>query len=490
MLPRISIAIRRHQRRSIASLMSRFWSFLMHIARVPHVGIGNGLALHLTLGSPVSDILLHSPPLPIEMQYESVGYDHLGFSRPWPPESVDGATLALSKHLDRVTSIGFRATQDLLRNLLKRLSVTTPQLETLQIHSDLPMFLLPANFLGGSPPALRILSLTNILPSLKLQFLHLTTFSFVLGGETRVRAQYLIVLVQSLHAMQALEYLQLGLPEDLLVGTQFHPSFPADTSISFPRLSRVVFRGSNTHFEAVIRHIDAPALVSLDLHFLTRFHFPTTIPSLSRFIRSSAKLLALQSAYVGLSNGTGCIKTYPSSPDDGKITLEICYDVPKPSLLVGASVAALCTSLEPVLSTAKTLAIRHYVPDPAPPGVGMFWDTDETEETDGVRWHAMLACFSGATNVKVENKFSLITAQTLQQPAGLGLLPNLDELQLLYTEDGDDASDILAAFEPFLKARNTPLHLLNVYCTVIPRHRDGPGPGPGRGPNYAAFITA
>ncbi|KAI0258954.1 hypothetical protein BC834DRAFT_668104 [Gloeopeniophorella convolvens] len=120
----------------------------------------------LTLGAPVVDILPRlSTETSLVIDYWKE-YDEDYELVPWSTEDIDSVSLVF-KQPDRIREIRIYAIEDVLENLFKTMTEPLPKLESLTItSSDWTSPVFPDNFLGGSVPALRKLTLTAILPPL------------------------------------------------------------------------------------------------------------------------------------------------------------------------------------------------------------------------------------------------------------------------------------------------------------------------------------
>ncbi|KAI0258959.1 hypothetical protein BC834DRAFT_1045583 [Gloeopeniophorella convolvens] len=420
---------------------------------------------YLTNGSPASSILLRSPTLLITLSYLKEQHDDDYELIPWPPGDIEDLTLAF-KQTDRIREISIFQDCEVLREFFATMTEPAPHLGTLYIKSDQTFSILPVGFLSGSVPALRALHLYKVLPPLPSTPC-LTHFSFSLGDDNSdAQDDYMInELFTKVWAMPLLETLQLDLS---LVGPIYGPLTPSNCPTVFSVLSSITFIGLSRHFETLISGMATPELVTLRLSFTDKF--VVSIPSFSRFIQCSPKLSVPATAELILSPAReSSLKTRSSLlPKYAEHTISLKMHKLELNALM-ASIAPICRSLGPALSSAEKLIVAHsYLPSDRDHEQGMQW-ADHLPE-----WHTVFAAFTGARNVIVRNVFTLALAQTLGRPRGVKLLPNLRDLQLLfYSADGYNPSDILVKLEPFITAHHAGSRL-DVCCKTIPSRRQHP----------------
>ncbi|KAI0262002.1 hypothetical protein BC834DRAFT_972398 [Gloeopeniophorella convolvens] len=302
---------------------------------------------------PVTEILRCSPAgLLISIHYRNAG--GVG-SRPWAPESISGALLAL-EYLDRASHVVIDALTLEEDQLLLMINRPAPKLETLSIECIRDSQLtLPHTFTFQGNARLRRLALYDISNPFQLTPpASVTNFSLSLDfpkGSTRI--DWLENLASQLRAMPQLERLDLEL--DTLP-----PGISIDrggASISLPRLSGFIFSGLCCHLEDLIAVFDTPVLSKLHIDIVDQTT-PIVIPQLSRYIQSSFKFHA-SVAYVGIASDFAYIKTY--SEEGPSIQLRVINhcgtatgedtEVMKPTII------AINSALEPVFSSVRTLVL-------------------------------------------------------------------------------------------------------------------------------------
>jgi len=247
------------------------------------------LCLVCTEGTPVADMLAHSPPLPLIIDYQ---VDHHKVTA----GDEEGIMLALQRR-DRVRRISLRL--ETIRSLQKIITAINDEfliLEFLSIvapsnHNE--NFILPSTF---EAPQLRILILTH--------------FASLIGSPSLTTAVGLSVLSlqwirpsiyphpDHLHPNQLLQTLSL-LPHLETLKICFHSpqdftrhhirtqllNAPIITHVTLPNLYRFDFSGVNIYLEALLPHMTAPLLKHLRVQFYAELTF--YVPHLLQFMTTA-----------------------------------------------------------------------------------------------------------------------------------------------------------------------------------------------------------
>jgi len=240
------------------------------------------LQLNCTYGSPVSEILRYSPPLPLIVDY--------GERRPLPADDKKGVLLALQKH-DHVRSIGLHASAPTLDKLLEVINGTFSVLEYLVLSTGYPDAdeddedeteseddgpihpILPLTFRA---PHLRCLNLKRVgslvEPGLPLLACLSGLTSLALIGIPYSLYLPLEYLASRLSLMPHLEYLGLSFGHHISANDSLREQVdgPLTKQISFPNLSKIYFQGGSSYLEDLTARVigNAPLLSSFDVTFL------------------------------------------------------------------------------------------------------------------------------------------------------------------------------------------------------------------------------
>ncbi|KAI0258961.1 hypothetical protein BC834DRAFT_974661 [Gloeopeniophorella convolvens] len=419
--------------------------------------------IYLTHRSSIPQILHHLPPLPLTIDCRAPHEFDEDIERiPWSTERLGNVALALEQ-ADRIQDVRLLGSDAELRALLAQMIQPARQLETLDIEVLSPSQILPVNFLGGASQSLRHVWLRNVIPPLPSAPC-LTDLHYSFAEFATMDIPVMESLLQGLRSMPLLQSLKL----DIRSVSEGHlPS--SGPRISLTSLSELSFDGSSAQLDTLLQGIEAPSLGALLMELYD--DFAVSIPSLPRFLQSSPRLLVPVPVYVSLMDISGCINVRRTeSLHQGTISLRVwhCNDETLDTLM--ASMAAACRCLAPTLSLSKMLVVDRD------DGYGDFESLEDPWErwlhhTPG--WHAILSAFTNATEVYVENVFTMAIAQTLREPDSAGLLPALRDLHLLFGQfDGFDQSKILAELAPFVDQRNTHDRCVIIHPTTFEEDSD------------------
>ncbi|KAI0258973.1 hypothetical protein BC834DRAFT_908770 [Gloeopeniophorella convolvens] len=321
----------------------------------------------------------------------------------------------------------------------------TPCLNTLHVESpDSPWSVFPDGFLGGSAPSLHTLRLQNVLPPFP-SAPHLTSLAVGFDEFMNVNGPLIDQLSDCISDMPRLQYLELALR---IVTEEAQTSSFAGIPTSLSELKILVFSGRSHQLEVLLQRIDAPGIIRLEVN-LELEHPSATVPSLLRFICHSPKTHTPACTRIAICEGRhSSINAYLWHPYLSRVSIGLNHVRSVDLGTSMASVAAVCQSLAPALSTASRLSMEsgphHSTKDP--------WlrFLHHVEE-----WRSILATFSKATELVVESIHAMAVSRALQQPSGHELLPNLRDLEIgFYTGDALGPSDVSAELEPVIAARN------------------------------------
>jgi hypothetical protein len=226
----------------------RRWRHLM-LASPSHLR----LSLVCTSGTPVADMLAHSPPIPLII-------DHIHTFEIITREDKEGILLAL-KHRDRVRRIRLRMHVPLLTRLIAAIDGVFPLLEYLYIQ---PLTVPDTNW-----------SLPSTFRAPLLRHLVLLNFTFPIRsplptGLVTLSLEYVCSsanfspreLLQQLSLMPRLEIFRISF--DTRFSTQnFEGELlhrPLSTHVTLPNLRWLGFEGPSTYMEAVLPRITMPLL--------------------------------------------------------------------------------------------------------------------------------------------------------------------------------------------------------------------------------------
>ena len=278
----------------------RWWYNLAHVCRRwRNIILGSasylGVSLVCTNGTPVADMLAHSPPLPLVIDYRLDEDDNITV------EDEEGAVLALNQY-DRVRRVRFLMPVTSLQKLIVEYLIITnlDKEEILTIPETLQAPRLSHLALFGLtlPIGFRLLTTAVGLVTLHLFLIHPSTY---IHPNT---------LLQWLSSMPQLEALFFGfffaIPnrdlERQLART------PIMTAVALPNLRRFVFRGVGTYLDAIVHRITAPRLEKLQVDIFNQLTF--SVPRLLQFVNTTESL-RFKSAKFEFTGREVDLKVYP-----------------------------------------------------------------------------------------------------------------------------------------------------------------------------------
>jgi hypothetical protein len=246
------------------------WRHLV-LASAPYLD----LCLVCTHGTPVADMLAHSPPLPLIVDYL---YDHIKGSHgimdyldnKVAAEDKEGVALAL-QHRNRVRRIRLQMPASIMEWFIAAIDGEFPVLEYLYFGPPpnyMPTLMFPETF---QAPRLRHILLNTAIPigsPLLITCVGLVTLSL----QDVHRSAYFSPnnLLQRLSPMLHLETLRISLDSPIPnweIGRQLLLT-PITTTVTLPNLRWFGFGGPNAYLEALLLHITAPLLEKFQVLFL------------------------------------------------------------------------------------------------------------------------------------------------------------------------------------------------------------------------------
>jgi len=409
-----------------------------------------GLHLTCTYGTPVVEMLAHSPPLPLIISY-------LDGSRHTSREDKAAILLAL-QHRDRVRRIGLRMQASKLPKFIKVMDGQFPVLERLFIWpwtEDNTNLVLPTTFqaphLGqlslycaalpvGSP----LLTTTDGLSSLELWDMPLPAY---------FHPSY---LVAQLAFMPQLENLTLGFKSPIPTRNIERLSLKTliGTHITLPNLRLLFFHGVSAYLEGLLAHISTPLLESIQIQLFNQLNF--MVPHLLQFMNRMENLtfsfarLFFERKYV--------ILTMDSLKGGRFVPFKVTVGCRQVDWQVSAA-AQIFNVLVPVLSMVEDLAFVYEEHDPL------------SEQHNGInrtQWRNLLRSFNCVKAFRIPENLISHLSHSFQLEDGespMELLPELKEL--VYEKEGDPGD----AFTPFINARQIaghPVALIHVPSLPAP----------------------
>ena len=396
-----------------------------------------GLCLVCTYGTPVADMLSHSPPLPLIIDYYVDDDDNYSDIT---AEDEEGIILALGQR-DRVRRIRFRFPIPDLQKLIIAIDEEYPVLEFL--------IMMPSTEDDGTA-----MVLPETLHAPHLHHLMLAGFVLPIGSRLLTSAVGLVTL--GLGVSHPSTYFR---PNTLLRWISFMPQLealliffsspvpnrdaerqpmqaPIMTHITLPNLRLFGFRGESDYIEAIVYRITTPRLEKLVFEFFQQLIY--SIPCLLQFV-NTAENLKLGSAIFEFSSDEVHLEVYPSDEaEDYALSIYLpCWHLDWQV----SSMAQIFNSHSQIFSTVEHLTLEHEVHTRS---------SEERNEVDRTEWRKLLELFSNVKTLRVDNGLVKELSRSLRLDDGehpQDLLPELQELT--YSGNGDNGDQ----FTSFVDAR-------------------------------------
>ena len=414
----------------------RWWYELAHVCqRWRNVILGSasylGVSLVCTKGTPVADMLSHSPPLPLIVDYQLDDVSE---------EDEEGVILAL-KQYNRV------------RRVRLQMNITSQQKFIMAMDDEYPIL---EYLIIGQPSEDKGLALVfpETLQAPLLHHLNLAGFALPVGSRLLTNAVGLVTLCIGiihpstfLHPNTLLQWLSFMPQLESLVIAFFYPVPNCDierqlihppimTAITLPNLHYFAFFGVRTYLEGLIHRIATPRLEKLDIQFFNQLTF--SVPRLVQFV-SAAENLILKSAKFKFSDKEVEVEVYPHEEAEMRafsITVE-CFHLDWQV----SSVAQIFNSLCLAFSEVEHLTLEHEVHRRSSEG---------HNEADPTEWRKLLSSFRNVKTLRIAEGLVEELSCCLQLDDGelpLELLPELQELT--YSGSGNTGN----VFTSFINAR-------------------------------------
>jgi hypothetical protein len=395
-----------------------------------------GLFLVCTKGMPVTEMLAHSPSLPLVVDYSEKYYG-------MTVEDEEGTILALRQR-DRVRRIRLDMSVGNLQKLVVAIEQEYSMLEYLIVWHLTIL------------DEMTILALPETLEAPRLRHLVLVGFNLPIGSQlfttsVRLVTLYLVMespstyfhpntLLQWLSFMPQLEVLMisflLAVPNQDAERQLTHP--PVMTPVTLPNFRFFWFQGHSSYIEALVHRI-TPCPEKLQFYFSNEITF--SLPRLVQFI-NTAENLKFDSVKFKFFEWQVSMAVYPCGE------AEMCGL----SMTVGdwdvdwqaSTITQIFNSFSQIFSAVERLALELVVED------SRSFEEYEHNGSDRVEWHRLFSWFRNVKSLRIDNVFVKGVSRCLELDDGepsLGLLPELQELAYSRSSKTGDA------FTSFIDAR-------------------------------------
>jgi hypothetical protein len=425
-----------------------WWYKLSHVCqRWRRVILGSAsyldLSLVCTIGTPVADMLAHSPPLPLVIDY----INDSGITA----EDEEGAILAL-KQYNRVRRVRLFMPVTSLEKLIVAMDAEYPILEYLIIthpedKSSICQFLetLQAPNLRNLalrgftlPIGSRLLTTSVGLVTLCLYMVHPSTYF------------HPNILLRWLSFMPQLEtlfiYFHFPVPNRDVERQLTHT--PITTPITLHNLHHLEFRGVGTYLEALVHRITTPRLEKLAIFVFNQLTFSVT--RLLQFVNATENL-TFKSAKFQFSDSYAVVEVYPREEAEVySLSISVfCWHLDWQV----SSVAQIFNLLSPLFSAVEHLTLEHEVHTRS---------SEEHNEADRTEWRQLLGSFRNVKTLRIAEGLVEEVSRCLELDDGEFPLELLHELQELTYIGSGNTGDVFTSFIGARQDAGRPLTLVRL----------------------------
>ena len=417
----------------------RRWRYLI-LASAGHLGI----CFLCTPGTPIADILAHSVPLPLMIDYDGLNCD-------LATEDEEGIMLAL-QHRDRLRCIRLEMPVLTLEKFLAAMDGEFPILEFLQIEP--PM----------DPDSGLILPSTFQAP--QLRHLILDCITSPIGSPLLASATALVTLVLQLvhpypHANHVLQILsRLSQLETLLI--EFPPPvlnhdferellhMPIITQVTLPSLHWFSFWGISAYLEALLPYMTTPLLQTFIIHFFNQPSF--SVSRLLQFLTTTKNLRFSSTKFLFHDEEVAAFVYSHVGDRVSKFNVEVICEHLDSQV---SSMAQIFNVLSPLFSTVMDLTLDYKVQNSL---------SEWRNEADRTKWRQLLRSFRNVKTLRVHHGLVGELSRSLRSD-GEPPLEILPELKGLICPAGslDDG-----AFTTFIHERGVAGHYVNLIGEAFP----------------------
>ena len=420
------------------------------------------ICLLCTWGTPVADMLAHSPPLPLVIDL----FDYFNKKRDITSDEEKGIFLALEKR-DRVRRIRLWMPQAArsIQKFVMAINEEYPVLEYLIVTpsmEDEGALELPETFRS---PHLRHLQLKGFTLPIGTQFLT-TAISIVTLNLSTYHSSADFppnTLLRWISSMPQLETLQINfsfpVPNHDMERQSMHT--PITTRVTLPNLRWFGFRGVSAYMEAVVSRIAAPRLEKLTIGFFKQLTF--SLPCLLQFM-NTIEDFRFNRADFEFSNYGVHVKAYPEMAITDALSMDVrCLHLDWQV----SSMAQIFTSLCEIFSTVEHLTVEHITFDPThrptfDPTLEYevhSLSSEEHDDVDRIEWRKLLSSFSNVSSLRIDGRIAMQLSRCLQPEDGespLEPMPKLEPGGLRYSgrTNNRDALTSFGDILEILKARH------------------------------------
>ena len=427
----------------------RWWYRLAHVCqRWRNLILGSASYLRLSLvctnGTPVENMLAHSPPLPLTVDYRSE--DDI------TAKDEEGLFLALEQR-HRVRHIRLYFPILGMQKFIVAINEEFPILEYLIVVNppyNTAVLVLPETL---QAPHLRHLALVGFACPIRPRLHPTATGLVTLALFTHRQSAYFQpnVLLQWISFLPQLESLEVAftfpVPSRDVERQLTHT--PITTHITLPNLRTFGFRGVGAYLEAVVGRMTTPRLESMQIRLFNQLTF--SVPRLAQFM-NAAEDLRFDYAVIMFKDEIIDVQMFSANTHTFSVKSDCWHLDRQVSFLTQIS-----NSLSQVFSMVEHLLLEHEIHSRS---------SEEHNDVDRIEWRKLLRSFSNAKTLRVNDGLVETLSHCLELEDGElppDLLPELQKLTYIGSRDTGDV------FTSFVDARQNAGHPV----TLV---RDNPNP--------------
>ncbi|KAI0278463.1 hypothetical protein BGY98DRAFT_1096703 [Russula aff. rugulosa BPL654] len=421
-----------------------WWFKLTHVCRRWR-GLVLGSASHLGLclvctnGTPVGDMLIHAPPLPLVIDYHC--FDGGLF------EGDEEEIILALEQRERVRYIRFIIPLSNLRKLIMAIDEEYPTLEYLDLsrpnsEDDKVALILPKTL---QAPRLRHLLLYLIAPPIgsRLLITAVGLVSLEIIHPPYIHPAVLLQWLPFLPQLENLVYFTLPVPnrdvERQLIQT------PITTHITLPNLCSFAVEGPSAYLEALFRRITAHRLETLEIGFFKQLTF--YVPRLLQFMNTTENF-RFDRVEFEFDDERVFVGVYPLEAETAAFSINVkCRHLDWQV----TSVAQIFNALSQMFSTVEHLTFEHEAHSQS---------SEEHNEVDRTEWRKLLRSFRNVKTLSIENGLIEELSRCLSLEDGEHPLEVLPELQELTYSGSGKAGDKFTSFIDSRRNADRPVTLI------------------------------
>ena len=416
----------------------RWWYTQVHVCqRWRNIILGSasylGISLVCTYGTPVADMLAHSPSLPLIVHFAVEGRDIT-------TDDEQGIILAL-KQRDRILRVRItHVGTSLLEKFIAVMDEEFPILEYLIIEppaeDNSTMLTFPETL---QAPHLRLLWLRGFAIPMRSRLLTtavnlVTLYLVMVHPSTYFHPNTLLRWISLLPQLDTLTiYFKSSIHSRDVVVQLAHT--PIIAPVTLPNLHFFQFHGVSTYLEALVHRITTPRLEKLSIDFFNQLTF--SVPCLLEFMNTTENL-RFDTASFKFSDRRARVEVYYRGETGYAFSIRIyCWHLDWQV----SSMAQISNSLGQMFSAVEYLILFHEVHGRS---------SEVHNEVDRTEWRRFLRPFRNVKTLRIDNGLVEDLSQCLKlegEELSLELLPELQKLQ--YSGSGDTGD----AFTSFIDAR-------------------------------------